>query len=159
MALNLEEEEDEKKEAVKTRKKTKKTRELLEEADRQMEDLHKQHEDFQKELADLEKKANELGDKDAINMTVQHAKFGEGKVTAQDGKYIEVTFGDVVKKFVLPGAIAEKHLKVSDEALFDFYTKSDEVHKQILKVQMQIRTTGFAIERQEDAIEKLNQKA
>ena len=158
MALNLEEEQVEKKE-VKTRKKTKKTRELLEEADRQMEQLHRQHAEYEEVLASLNKQSNDLGERDAKGLKVEHFKFGEGKVTSQDGKYIEVKFGKVVKKFVLPGAIAEKHLKVSDEEVQEYYNKSDDLHKQIMKVQMQLRSTDFAIERQADNIEKLNQKA
>ncbi|MCR5772529.1 MAG: hypothetical protein K6G87_15015 [Butyrivibrio sp.] len=157
-ALNLDEEQVEKKE-VKARKKTKKTRELLEEADRQMEQLHRQHDEYEEVLATLNKQSEELGEQDAKGLKVEHAKFGEGKVTAQDGKYIDVKFGKVIKKFVLPGAIAEKHLKVSDEKIQEFYNKSDDIHKQILKVQMQLRSTDFAIERQADNIEKLNQKA
>ena len=158
MALNLEEEQVEKKE-VKTRKKTKKTRELLEEADRQMKELHRQRDEYEEVLASLNKQSDDLGEKNAKGLKVEHVKFGEGKVTSQDGKYIEVKFGKVVKKFVLPGAIAEKHLKVSDEEIQEYYNKSDDIHKQILKVQMQLRSTDFAIERQADNIEKLNQKA
>ena len=55
------------------------------------------------------------------------------KFLLRTGKYIEVKFGKVVKKFVLPGAIAEKHLKVSDEKILEFYNKCDDIHKQILK--------------------------
>ena len=158
MALNLEEEQVEKKE-VKARKKTKKTRELLEEADRQMKELHRQRDEYAEVLDSLNKQTEELGEMSAKGLNVEHEKFGEGKVSSQDGKYIEVKFGKVVKKFVLPGAIAEKHLKVSDEKILEFYNKCDDIHKQILKVQMQLRSTDFAIERQADNIEKLNQKA
>lgn len=158
MALNLEEEQVEKKE-VKARKKTKKTRELLEEADRQMKELHRQRDEYAEVLDSLNKQSEELGEMSAKGLKVEHEKFGEGKISSQDGKYIEVKFGKVVKKFVLPSAIAEKHLKVSDEKILEFYNKCDDIHKQILKVQMQLRSTDFAIERQADNIEKLNQKA
>ena len=100
MALNLEEEQVEKKE-VKARKKTKKTRELLEEADRQMKELHRQRDEYAEVLDSLNKQSEELGEMSAKGLKVEHEKFGEGKISSQDGKYIEVKFGKVVKKFVL----------------------------------------------------------
>ncbi|WP_026508730.1 hypothetical protein [Butyrivibrio sp. MC2013] len=151
--------EDEEVVKTKTRKKTKKTRELLDEADRQMDNLRKQREDYEDVLQDLMKQNDALGIKAAKNLRVSHVKFGEGRVVSEQGKYIDVKFGNVIKKFVLPGAIADKHLKVNDDETFKYYVQSNDIHNKILKVQMQIRSTDFAIERQEDVIEKLNMKA
>ena len=159
MPLNLENEDANVNSTDLKKKPTKKTKEMLEENTRQIEELTASQSELDSELAALEKEEQALGEKSALKMKVSHKKFGDGVITKQDGKYIEVKFGKVVKKFVLPGAIAEKHLKVSDEKILEFYNKCDDIHKQILKVQMQLRSTDFAIERQADNIEKLNQKA
>ncbi|WP_026504285.1 hypothetical protein [Butyrivibrio sp. NC3005] len=158
MALAMDEEKNTAKE-VKTRKKTKRTRELLEEADRQMEEIKTQKRDLAAQLQDLQKKAEELGDKYAVGIKVEHNMYGKGEIIRQDGKYIEVDFNGVVKKFVLPGAIADKHLSVEDENLLDYFMKSNDIHVNLLKTKMQLRSAEFAIERQTEYIEKLNEKA
>jgi len=157
MALNYEEEKEEKE--VKAKRKTKKTRELLEEANNHLQDLENQLKEYEGELKEIEKKMDELGDFDAKNLKVSHGKYGKGKVSKQDGKYIDVKFGSVVKKFVLPGAIADEYLEVDDEKTLEYFKKSNDIHKQMLGVQLHMRSTEFAIERQKDNIEKINQKA
>ena len=75
-----------------------------------------------------------------------------------DGKYIEVKFKDVVKKFVLPGCIADKYLEVDDEDVYNYYVKCDEAHKKRMETELKIKSATYAIQRHEDAIEKLNAK-
>jgi len=65
----------------------------------------------------------------------------------------------VVKKFVLPGAIAEGYLRIDDEELLDYFKKRNDVHNRLLKVQVAIRSNEFAAERIRDDIEKLKEKA
>ena len=129
MPLNLEKEEA----AVNTdelkKKPTKKTKEMLEENSKQIEELQASQDQLKDELSVLTKEEESLGEKSALKLKVTHKKYGEGVVTKQDGKYIEVEFSDVVKKFVLPGCIADKYLEVDDESVLDYYIKSNEIHK------------------------------
>ncbi len=142
-----------------TKKKTKKTREMLEDCERQKQDLLKQRAEFMTSLDELTSENEKLGERSALGMKVEHHKFGKGEIIRQDGKYVDVQFETVVKKFVLPGAIAEKYLLTEDEEAMDYFLKSDEIHKKILKVQLQIRSADFAMERLDDSVEKLNQRA
>ncbi len=159
MPLNMENEDLEEVKTTEFKKKpTKKTKEMLEENAKQIEDLKVEQASLAEELASLEKDDNDLGDKSALKLKVSHKKFGEGEIIKQDGKYIDVQFADVVKKFVLPGCIADKFLEVSDESVFDYYVKSNEIHKKKMATELKIKSAEFAIQRHEDAIERLNAK-
>ncbi len=140
------------------KKPTKKTKEMLDENTKQIEELHAQQDQLSAELDALKKEEGALGDKSALEMNVSHKKFGKGVVTGQDGKYIEVKFDDVVKKFVLPGCIADKFLEVEDESILDYYTKCNEIHGKIMAIELKIKSATYAIQRHEDAIERLNAK-
>ena len=155
--MGLENKETEVKTPVK--RQTKKTREMLEEYARQIEELEKQHEDYQKQMDDLKQQTVALGNMDAVGLKVIHKKFGEGEIITQDGKYIDVKFADVVKKFVLPGAVADRYLKVEDENTLDYYIKRNDIHNKKIKVHMQLRSAEFAKDRIQDSIEKLNEKS
>ena len=157
MGLELENNEVETKNELK-KKPTKKTKEMLEENARQIEELENEKVELNSMLSDLEKEAADLGEKSALKMKVTHRKFGEGKVISQDGKYIEVKFKDVVKKFVLPGCIADKYLEVEDEEVYEYYVKCNETHKKRMDTELKIKSATYAIQRHEDAIEKLNAK-
>ena len=156
MGLDLEEEE---KEVKTTKTRTKRTKELLEENAKRMEELKAEHASMEKEIEDLDKEAAALGDKDALKLNIEHEKFGKGTIIRQDGKYIEVEFSDVVKKFVLPGAIADGYLKIEDEELLDYFKKRNDVHNRSLKAHLAMRSNEFAMERLQDDIEKLKEKA
>lgn len=157
MGLSMENEESEVRTETK-KKPTKKTKEMLEENANKIEEFKKEQETLSTELVELDKEEQALGEKSALDMIVTHKKFGEGKVVSQDGKYIEVKFADVVKKFVLPGCIADKFLEVSDQDTLDYYIKSNEIHKKRMNTELKIKSAAFAIQRHEDAIEKLNAK-
>ena len=157
MGLELENNEIETKNELK-KKPTKKTKEMLEENARQIEELESEKVELNAVLADLEKEEADLGEQSALKMKVNHRKFGEGKVISQDGKYIEVKFKDVVKKFVLPGCIADKYLEVEDEKVYEYYKKCNETHKKRMDTELKIKSATYAIQRHEDAIEKLNAK-
>ncbi len=157
MGLELESEEKEVKTAPKSR--TKRTKELLEEHSKRMDELKNEHDSLEKEIASIKGEAAALGDKDVVGLTIDHEKFGSGKISNQDGKYIEVQFTDVVKKFVLPGAIAEGYLKIEDEELLDYFKKRNDVHNRMMKAQVSLRSNEFATERTQDDIDKLNEKA
>lgn len=140
------------------KKPTKKTKEMLEENTKQIENLKSEQAELEGVLNNLDKEEADLGEQSALNLKVKHKKFGEGKVVKQDGKYIEVKFDDVVKKFVLPGCIADKFLEVEDESTLEYYIKSNEIHKKRVNTELKIKSATFAIQRCEDAIEKLNSK-
>lgn len=156
MGLELEEESGEVKTTTRTR--TKRTKELLEENAKRMDELKIEHENMKKEIEALDDEAARLGDKDALNLHISHEKFGAGTIVKQDGKYIEVEFSDVVKKFVLPGAIADGYLKIEDEELLDYFKKRNDVHNRSLKTHLALRSNEFAMERLQDDIDKLNEK-
>ncbi len=141
------------------KKKTKKTKELIEENGRQREALEVERAEHEKALEDLLKEQEKLGSPSAVGMKVSHKKFGDGEIITQDGKYVEVKFDSVTKKFVLPGAIADKFLEVNDDKVFEHYTKANELHEKILKEQLKIQSDGFALQRLSDQLEKLNEKA
>ena len=157
MSLNMENDDLETKNELK-KKPTKKTKEMLEENARQIETLKVEQQELSSTLTGLEKEDEALGERSALKMKVEHKKFGKGTVVKQDGKYIEVKFSDVVKKFVLPGCIAEKYLEVDDEEIFDYYVKKNEIHNKKVATELKIKSADFAIQRHEDAIEKLNSK-
>lgn len=157
MGLNMENDDQEVKSDLK-KKPTKKTKEMLEENSKKIEDLKIEQSDLTEILAGLDKDEEVLGERSALKMKVNHKKFGEGEVITQEGKYIEVKFADVVKKFVLPGCIAEKYLEVDDDEVLDYYTKCNEIHKKRVNTELKIKSAEFAIQRHEDAIEKLNAK-
>ncbi len=158
MPLNLENEEA----AVNTdelkKKPTKKTKEMLEENSKQIEELQASQDQLKDELSGLAKEEESLGEKSALKLKVTHKKYGEGVVTKQDGKYIEVEFSDVVKKFVLPGCIADKYLEVDDESVLDYYIKSNEIHQKKMSTELKIKSATYAIQRHEDAIDRLKSK-
>ncbi len=156
MGLDMEEEKE-----VKTapKSRTKRTKELLEEHSKRIDELKNEHDSLKNEIGLINSEANALGDKDVVGLTIDHEKFGNGKITSQDGKYIEVTFKDVVKKFVLPGAIADGYLKIDDEELIDYFKKRNNVHNRMMKAQVALRSNEFASERVQDEIDKLNEKA
>ena len=159
MGLELENNENELETKSDTKKKpTKKTKEMLEENARQIEELKVEKVKLSDVLNDLEKEEADLGEKSALKMKVNHRKFGEGQVITQDGKYIEVKFKDFVKKFVLPGCIADKYLEVEDEEVYKYYVKCNEAHKKRMETELKIKSATYAIQRHEDAIEKLNAK-
>ncbi len=158
MPLNIENEEAAVKSEEKGKKPTKKTKEMLEENSKQIEELQESQKQLNEELAVLLKDEEALGDKSALKMKVAHKKYGDGVVTSQDGKYIEVKFSDVVKKFVLPGCIADKYLEVDDESILDYYIKCNEIHKKKMDTELKIKSATYAIQRHEDAIERLKSK-
>ncbi|MCR5656264.1 MAG: hypothetical protein K6G06_02265 [Butyrivibrio sp.] len=156
MGLDLEEEEKE----VKTPKtRTKRTKELLAENEKRMEELKLQKEEMHKELETLDGESDALGDKSAVDLEITHEKYGNGKIVKQDGKYIEVKFSNVVKKFVLPGAIADGYLMLDDEDLLEYYKKANDIHNRQLKAQLALSSAVFAMERIQDDIDKLKEKA
>ena len=146
MPLNMENEDAAMDTSELKKKPTKKTKEMLEENARQIDDLKSEQDSLSDELNALKKEE------------VSHKKFGEGKVTKQDGKYIEVKFSDVVKKFVLPGCIADKFLEVEDESILDYYIKCNEIHGKIMATELKIKSATYAIQRHEDAIDRLKAK-
>ncbi|SCY57833.1 hypothetical protein [Butyrivibrio sp. INlla14] len=158
MGLSMDNEEVEVKSTDTKKKPTKKTKEMLEENSNKIVELKKEQEDLTVALSDLDKEEEALGEKSALKMKVSHKKFGDGQVITQDGKYIEVKFKDVVKKFVLPGCIADKFLEVSDDTIYEYYVKRNEIHKKRMNMELRIKSATFAIQRHEDAIEKLNAK-
>ncbi|MBR1669998.1 MAG: hypothetical protein IJ695_04800 [Butyrivibrio sp.] len=158
MGLNMDNEENEVKTTDLKKKPTKKTKEMLEENTKQIEDLKAEQAALTDELSSLKKEEEALGEKSATGLKVSHKKFGEGTVTSQDGKYIEVRFADVVKKFVLPGCIAEKFLEVEDESILEYYNKCNEIHGKLMAIELKIKSATYAIQRHEDAIERLNAK-
>ena len=158
MPLNLENEDANVNSTDLKKKPTKKTKEMLDENTMQIEELQNSQEELGAELSALEKEEAVLGEKSALNLKVNHKKFGEGVVTSQDGKYIEVKFADVVKKFVLPGCIAEKFLEVEDESILDYYIKCNEIHEKKMSTELKIKSATYAIQRHEDAIERLKSK-
>lgn len=157
MGLTMENEDQEVKNDLK-KKPTKKTKEMLEENSKRIEELNVEKNELVEVLAALDKEEAGLGEHSALKMKVEHKKFGEGEVVKQDGKYIEVKFSDVVKKFVLPGCIADKFLEVNDDSVLEYYTKRNEIHKKRMNAELKIKSAEFAIQRHEDAIEKLNAK-
>lgn len=157
MGLTMENEDQEVKSDLK-KKPTKKTKEMLEENTKKIEELNNEKNELAEVLASLDKEEAGLGDHSALKMKVEHKKFGEGEVIKQDGKYIEVKFSDVVKKFVLPGCFADKFLEVNDDSVLEYYTKRNEIHKKRMNTELKIKSAEFAIQRHEDAIEKLNAK-
>lgn len=158
MGLSMDNEEVEVKSTDTKKKPTKKTKEMLEENSNKIVELQKEQKDLTVALSDLDKEEEALGEKSALKMKVSHKKFGDGQVITQDGKYIEVKFKDVVKKFVLPGCIADKFLEVSDDSIYEYYVKRNEIHKKRMNMELRIKSATFAIQRHEDAIEKLNAK-
>ena len=158
MPLNMETEDASANVSDLKKKPTKKTKEMLDENTRQIEELIEQQKTLSDDLASLEKEETTLGEKSAINMKVKHKKFGDGTIIAQDGKYIEVKFEDVVKKFVLPGCIADKFLEVEDESILDYYTKCNEIHEKKIATELKIKSATYAIQRHEDAIDRLKSK-
>lgn len=158
MPLNMENEEANVNSSELKKKPTKKTKEMLDENAKQIEELTEQQKTLTDELAFLEKEEASLGEKSALKMKVSHKKFGDGTVISQDGKYIEVKFSDVVKKFVLPGCIADKFLEVEDEGIFDYYTKCNEIHGKKVATELKIKSATYAIQRHEDAIDRLKAK-
>ena len=158
MPLNMENEDANVNTSELKKKPTKKTKEMLDENTRQIEELIEQQKILSDELASLEKEEANLGEKSAVNMKVNHKKFGEGTITSQDGKYIEVQFSDVVKKFVLPGCVADKFLEVEDESILDYYTKCNEIHEKKMATELKIKSATYAIQRHEDAIDRLKSK-
>ncbi len=158
MPLNLENEDANVNSTDLKKKPTKKTKEMLDENTRQIEELQTSQEELGAELSALEKEESALGEKSALNLKVNHKKFGEGVVTSQDGKYIEVKFADVTKKFVLPGCIADKFLEVEDESILDYYIKCNEIHEKKMSTELKIKSATYAIQRHEDAIERLKSK-
>jgi hypothetical protein len=157
MALNVENDDLEVKTDSK-KKPTKKTKEMLEENAKQIEELKALQTELDHELDALDQDEKELGERSALKLNVTHKKFGEGTVITQDGKYIEVKFKDVVKKFVLPGCFADKFLELEDEDVYDYYVKANEIHKKRMNAELKAKSATFAIQRHEDAIEKLNAK-
>ena len=157
MGLEMENDDLEVKNDTK-KKPTKKTKEMLEENSNKIEELKKEKESLSGILTELDSEEKKLGEKSALKLKVKHKKFGEGQVVKQDGKYIEVKFDDVVKKFVLPGCIADKFLEVEDESILEYYIKSNEIHKKRMNTELKIKSAEFAVQRHEDAIEKLNAK-
>jgi hypothetical protein len=159
MGLTLENDDLESKNAGELKKKpTKKTKEMLDENSKQIENLKSEQDDLAGVLSELDKEEEALGNRSALNLKVNHKKFGAGEVVTQDGKYIEVKFADVIKKFVLPGCIADKFLEVEDQDVLDYYIKSNEIHKKRMNTELKIKSATFAIQRHEDAIDKLNAK-
>jgi hypothetical protein len=159
MPLNLDNEEEANVNTTELKKKpTKKTKEMLEENAKQIDELKASQDELNAELSSLEKEEQLLGDKSAKGLKVNHKKFGAGVVTSQDGKYIEVKFDDVVKKFVLPGCIADKFLEVEDESVFDYYIKCNEIHEKKMATELKIKSATYAIQRHEDAIDRLKSK-
>ena len=47
--------------------------------------------------------------------TALHPSFGEGTIIGQDGRYLQVEFEGVTKKFVLPAAVLKGFLQFDDE--------------------------------------------
>ena len=142
----------------KPKKQTKKTREQIEEYEAQIAELGNQEKNLNASLESLSKDVEALSERSALKMKVKHRKYGIGTIVKQEEKYIDVKFDSVTKKFVLPGAIAEKYLKTDDDEVFDYYTKSFDLHNKIQKVQLQLRSNDFAVQRIKENIDKINHK-
>ncbi|MBE5860977.1 MAG: hypothetical protein E7301_12780 [Butyrivibrio sp.] len=139
--------------------KTKRVKEMLQELETRMEELKAEKAAMQKEIEALETEASALGEKSAVGLVINHEKFGKGTIITQDGKYVEVKFESVVKKFVLPGAIADGYLVITDEELLDYYKKANDIHVRTMKSQLALSSAEFAIERTQDDIDKINSKS
>ncbi len=142
-----------------TRRKTKRTRELIGESEKQREALMKQHDALQRDLEEQQAEQKKLGVQSALGMAVNHRKFGKGKVTREDGRYIEVTFDKLTKTFVLPGAIAGGFLMPDDASLIEFYKKSAAIGDRMQKTDLKLRSNSFAMERIEEQLEALENRA
>lgn len=77
--------------------------------------------ELKNELAEVQQKIREIEDKldrtpdlQVSDLAVTHKKFDPGKVVDQKGTTLEVAFGDEIKKFKLPDAIARDFLKVDN---------------------------------------------
>ena len=141
------------------RRKTKRTREMIEENEKQIDILKKQHEELERDLAEQQAMQAKLGGKEALGMVVNHKKFGKGKVAKEEGKYIEVAFDRLKKTFVLPGAIAGGFLTPEDASLIEYYKKSDAICSRITKIDLQLKSNSFAIERLREQREELEERA
>ena len=157
MGLDVESEEKEVKIAPKTR--TKRVKEQLQELENRLSELKTEKAAMEKEVENLETETAALGEKSAVDLKITHEKYGKGVITSQDGKYIEVRFDDVKKKFVLPGAIAEGYLVIDDDSLLDYYKKANDIHNRQMKAQLALSSAEFAMERTRDDIDKLNSKS
>ncbi len=156
--MGLEVESEEK--AVKTPKtRTKRAKEMLQELENRMDELKAEKSAMQKELDTLESESAALGEKSAVDLDITHEKFGKGTIISQDGKYVEVKFDTVVKKFVLPGAIADGYLVIEDSELLDYYQKANDIHVRFMKAQLALSSAEFAMERVQDDLDKLNAKS
>lgn len=156
---NQETEEKTKKPEKTTRRKTKRTREQIEEREKQKENLKKQHDELTRDLEEHQAEQKKLGTRSAMGMVITHKKFGRGKVTKEDGKYVEVTFDKLTKTFVLPGAIAGGFLVPEEQELIEYYKRAEAVHERIQKTDLALRSNSFSIGRIDEQIEKLNERA
>ncbi|MCR5674133.1 MAG: hypothetical protein K6G16_00340 [Lachnospiraceae bacterium] len=136
-------------------KKPRHDKELIESCEKQREALKKQHDDLQRDLEEQQAQQKKLGEREAHGMAVRHKKFGVGRVTKEDGRYIEVTFDRLTKTFVLPGAIAGGFLIPEEEGLIEYYKRSAAIYERIQKSDLQLRSNGFALQRVEERLEKL----
>ena len=125
----------------------------------QKENLKKHHDELTRDLEEHQAEQKKLGVRSALGMVITHKKFGRGKVTKEDGKYIEVTFDKLTKTFVLPGAIAGGFLIPEEQELIEYYKKAEAVHERIQKTDLALRSNSFSIERIDEQIEKLNERA
>ena len=67
---------------------------------------------------------------------VDHARYGKGLVTGQEGKYITVGFGEeVVKKFLLPDALTRHFLRTDAEEAYETCCRIAEQDEKIQTLQ------------------------
>ena len=65
------------------------------------------------ELSELLKNVPEYPNLEGAELT--NNKYGKGKVSRQNGKYLYINYGDVEKTFGLPDCISKGYLKGADE--------------------------------------------
>lgn len=77
--------------------------------------------------------------------TALHPSFGEGTIIGQDGRYLQVEFEGVTKKFVLPAAVLKGFLQFDDEepekiciALNEVNTRRNELENKVTSIDVQL---------------------
>ncbi len=123
----------------KRRKKSAATAES-EEKEKEQEKLRRDIRNGRARLKTAQNRRDEMTAPSLVGSTAAHKKYGEGKVTAQEGSHLTVAFDQAgEKKFVLPDAVTRGFLKFDDEKIADTCRKIQELNEEIRKEELEVR--------------------
>ena len=100
--------------------------------------------EIQSQLDAVQEQLSQFDHLSFSNLKVQHKRFGEGKVLAQEGAILTIKFSDGEKRLVLPDVFVNQTMLTEDPDIVEHYLQMNELQKS--ERQLRIQAQALEIE-------------